>query len=274
MGAMMDFGALSNGNFGLFDAQCSRTEKLHRINCTERGDGFVEIEAAYVLEKSRGYAVLALKPQLNSVQWGDIQQLGNELIPDLELNNASVLVVDLSQLDYMGSSMVALLVRVWKSIKTRDGEMVVQSKTKMVTEVLTIAGLDSLWDIVETREEALKAIGAAGSAGRGSWIAPAVGLLAVVAAGGLYTSHQLDMATLLVDPQLTSAVLGLSTLALLAGILAVVRCGGVRRAIGAVALLASLAVGAATLLGPQAAADAGTQEPPPETGANRPTSNT
>ena len=54
-------------------------------------------DAPYTLEKTRGYVVLCLLPKLNEVQWGDVQQVGNEIIPDLDALRNPALLVDLSE---------------------------------------------------------------------------------------------------------------------------------------------------------------------------------
>lgn len=115
-------------------------------------------EAPYRFETLDAYSVLSFYPLINEGQWGNVSEVGTEILNRLESIRSPAVVVDLSPLDYMGSAQVALLVRIWKSLKKMQGKMVVQCPGAMVREVLTIAGLKSLWNIVETREAALKSL--------------------------------------------------------------------------------------------------------------------
>jgi len=102
---------------------------------------------------------LTIYAGLNEASWGDVVSVGSSILDRLEQARTSKLLVDLSQLNYMGSSQVALLVRVWKVLKARDGQVAVQVKSDIVHKVLTIAGLHTLWDIVPTRAAAQRALG-------------------------------------------------------------------------------------------------------------------
>lgn len=116
-------------------------------------------DTPYHFEQGNGYSIISLTPQLNDAQWSDIEQVGTDLLEQLGNHKAPAFVVDLSALSYMGSAMVALIVRLWKSVKDEKGKMVVVNKEKLVYEVLELAGLHKIWTIVDTREEALRKLG-------------------------------------------------------------------------------------------------------------------
>jgi len=204
-------------------------------------------DAPYTLEKTRGYVVLCLLPKLNEVQWGDVQQVGNEIIPDLDALRSPALLVDLSALDYMGSSMVALLVRLWKAVQKKNGRMVVQSEQKMVTEVLSIAGLNSLWDVVPTRDEAISAMKQAPLASQNgpvqaSWTGPIIALIAAAAAGWVWWTTQSGNPLFNDAKQSVYVLFALATVALIISGLTLFRNAGAARIVGGLILLASLAV--------------------------------
>ncbi len=210
-------------------------------------------DAPYTMEKSRGQFVLCLLPKLNEVQWGDVQQVGNEILPDLESVRSPALLVDLSQLDYMGSSMVALLVRLWKSVQAKNGRMVVQSEQKMVTEVLNIAGLNSLWEVVPSREEALTALKHAPAAGSSSddsssWTAAIISVIAAVGAGMVLAVTRSDN-PLFENPRQSLMVLfALAVVAIVTSGLALLRNVGAPRLFAGLVLVASLGIGIAGLM--------------------------
>lgn len=116
-------------------------------------------EAPYGLEQFETHFVLTLNPLINDGQWANVSQVGTEIIDRLEASRVPKLLVDLGPLEYMGSAQVALLVRVWKSLKKVNGRMAVHCPHEMVREVLTIAGLKALWEISPTNEGALQSLG-------------------------------------------------------------------------------------------------------------------
>jgi anti-anti-sigma factor len=205
-------------------------------------------DAPYTLEKTRGYVVLCLLPKLNEVQWGDVQQVGNEIIPDLDALRSPALLVDLSALDYMGSSMVALLVRLWKAVQKKNGRMVVQSEQKMVTEVLNIAGLNSLWDVVPTRDEAIGAmrhapLASPDGAAQASWTGPILSLIAAATAGWVWWTTRSGDPLFNDAKQSVYLLFALAAVAIIISGLTLFRNAGAARIVGGLILLASLAVG-------------------------------
>lgn len=114
--------------------------------------------AAYEFENGRGFTVVAFNPSIADAKWGDIEQVGNDIRERLASVESPVFLVDLTRLQYMGSSVVALIVKLWKAVGERNGGIVVINSSSVIHEVLDIAGLTRLWTIVETREEAERVI--------------------------------------------------------------------------------------------------------------------
>lgn len=117
------------------------------------------LESPFQFERQPTHGILSLNPLINDGQWGTVTEVGNEILAQLETMLAPALVIDLSRLNYIGSSQVALLVRVWKSLRKLQGRMAVECPCEMVREILCTAGLRSLWEIADTRDAALIAVG-------------------------------------------------------------------------------------------------------------------
>lgn len=205
-------------------------------------------EAPYRFEMLDSYSVLSFYPLINEGQWGNVSEVGTEILNRLETIRSPAVVVDLSPLDYMGSAQVALLVRIWKSLKKMQGKMVVQCPGAMVREVLTIAGLKSLWNIVETREAALKSLNVSersvvlsSSSGAPSSLGTLISLIALVGAIGaaavLVVKMQGSTAnkTALLIMEFAFAQVGL-----IAGIVGGIMGYGVWRALGLLSALVSI----------------------------------
>ena len=223
-------------------------------------------ESGYRFEEAETHCTVSLLPELNKVPWGDIDQIGTSLVDGMRSyaeakgKKSSAFLIDLTALNYMGSAMVALVVRLWKLVKEKNGKMAVVNSDATVLEVLRLSGLEDVWTIVETQEEGLKSLGMTtrkiatveGSAvpasvfvstpppGVGIWTIAAVVLLAV-AAFGLF-SIAVD-ASPMKDKQIAIAMLfGGGVLGLIPATVAVCLGSGMQRMIGVVAVLGCLGV--------------------------------
>ena len=80
-------------------------------------------ETPYHFEKFDGVSVIVLLSELNDVPWADIESIGSTILEQMETQTKPLFLIDLDALTYMGSAMVALVVRLWKSVKTRNGKI-------------------------------------------------------------------------------------------------------------------------------------------------------
>jgi anti-anti-sigma factor len=112
------------------------------------------MSSGFEFDTTNHFASIVLDSSLGEAKWPDIEKAINDLKAKIAELDRAVVLMDLSRLQFMGSSTVALIVKVWKEIETRKGGMVVVSPNEMTREVLEISGLNRLWTIVETREEA------------------------------------------------------------------------------------------------------------------------
>lgn len=198
----------------------------------------------YEFEQYADYSVLVLKPAMNDAQWGQIEKAGDEVLQKIESIKTPHLIADLSELDYIGSAMVALVVRIWKIVKAKNARMVVVNRNPMVLEVFKISKLDEVWTIVEYREDALYELGVSPEAKterRESNLLVFVSVIVTLigAAGlGLYAA----------DPDLLGLRLaqilafGCSGLGVILGLVLLFKEIGGRRAIGVGTAIAALAI--------------------------------
>lgn len=114
---------------------------------------------SYQLVLENGQLILRLLPGLTEAPWSEIEQAGFEAVSEVQKLSKPQVVVDLTQLSYIGSSQVALVIRVWKAVKVQDGALVVATSNSTVREVLALSGLDRVWKLVETSQEAQAALG-------------------------------------------------------------------------------------------------------------------
>jgi hypothetical protein len=101
----------------------------------------------------------------------------------------TTLLVDLTALDHLGSAQIALLVRIWKPLRKRDGRMIVQVTSDPIRDSFTAANLHLVWVLVFARDESLRVIRGATiptqspirAGWRWGWIAACVAVVALVA---------------------------------------------------------------------------------------------
>ncbi|MCA9068140.1 MAG: STAS domain-containing protein, partial [Planctomycetaceae bacterium] len=198
----------------------------------------------YEFEQFPEHGVLVLKPPMNDAQWSEIEKAGDEVLHELETITTPNLIVDLSELDFIGSAMVALVVRIWKIVKTKKAQMVVVNRNPLVLEVLSIAKLNDVWTIVEFREDAMFELGISEEVKtktRESKLLTVVGVVAAIGGAAALGVHKASPG--LLDKLMVQILaFGLSGLGILLGMWLLFMSVGGRRAVGALAMIVSLAV--------------------------------
>jgi anti-anti-sigma factor len=119
-------------------------------------------ETCYRIETGDGCYIVTLLPELNERQWSDIDKVGTEIVERLNAGPVPKLLIDLTQVNYMGSATVALIVRVYKTVHGRNGRLAIVNQHELVYEVLKLAGLAKLWTFVDSREKGYTALGVRG----------------------------------------------------------------------------------------------------------------
>lgn len=216
-------------------------------------------ESYYRIETTDGCWVITVLPELNDKQWADIEKVGSEIVDRLSNAQSPRFIVDLTPLSYMGSAMVALIVRLYKSVTGRGGQMVVVNQHELVFEVLKLAGLTKLWTIVDSREKAFASLGVKHRAVSGGGAAVPVGGNGILLAGVIGTvGAVLGLALQFSSQPLVPAKIALlievlfAALGMVVGTMILVNQSGTRRNVG-IAFLAIclLAVLGGIVLGPE-----------------------
>lgn len=110
--------------------------------------------------------VITLRPSIAQAAWSDVEAFGGEVRTELEKRDSPACLIDLSPMTYMGSSIVALIVRIWKVVQSQRGRMVVVCPNPAVLEVIRLAGLDKIWSVAHTVDDGRRQLGVRGTAGK------------------------------------------------------------------------------------------------------------
>jgi len=110
----------------------------------------------YSITEENNIQVLVLKGELiDKNQAIDLIKNIDEL---LELGK-NKLVIDLSDLKYMNSSGLNVLIQLLTKTRTSGGESVIFNVSKKVNELLIITKLNTLFKVTDTKEDAMKLLG-------------------------------------------------------------------------------------------------------------------
>jgi anti-anti-sigma factor len=110
--------------------------------------------SAFSFVENSGHSLITFESSLSDAKWEEIETVGAAIKEKLAEIARPIIIIDLNQLTFMGSSIVALIVRLWKTSKERDGNMIVVNEDPVVNDVLEVAGLAKVWTIVKSLDEA------------------------------------------------------------------------------------------------------------------------
>ncbi|WP_166828229.1 STAS domain-containing protein [Thalassoroseus pseudoceratinae] len=203
-------------------------------------------ESTLHYETLSGRHVVVLNPVLADAPWTDVEAAGSHVIQLIREDTEPGVLVDLTKLNYISSTMVALVVRIWKSVNAVGGRMIVVTTHPVVEEVLQIAGLLKVWETADSREEGLEKLGQPRQAQiekrESQVVAVAAPLMAIVAFGCCILFWLKP--TLFNQLVWTTLIIGNATVAAILGVLSIAKYQGGLRVLGA----CTVAVAVCTIL--------------------------
>ena len=110
----------------------------------------------YTVEKKNDVAVLTL--MLNAVTSEDNEDI-KKVFTGLLDEGIKNIILDLSKTTFISSLVIASFVYMLKKAKEAGGNLMLSNVKDKVKEVLNITNLNKVFDIYETKEEALRKIG-------------------------------------------------------------------------------------------------------------------
>jgi anti-anti-sigma factor len=117
-----------------------------------------EIRDAFQFNWHADVLVISVKGNVESVAWDLLEQAAEVILAPIADRAAPVVVFDLTDVNFMGSAFLQLLLRCHTIVKTRGGELVLCGVNEHARELLSITALDTLWAIYDTRDHALEAV--------------------------------------------------------------------------------------------------------------------
>ena len=109
--------------------------------------------------EQEGVTVIELDVSYDSLDDAALDQLGEILLSAAGEGDRPAVLVDLSNTRFIGSRFIGLLVRAWKRVQDRGGQMGLCCIPSLCREALVSTRLyDTLWTPYETREQAVSAM--------------------------------------------------------------------------------------------------------------------
>jgi anti-anti-sigma factor len=118
----------------------------------------VKASGVFEIEPNGDTLVITPVTDLTELAFERIDVGAQELLGLLDQEHIKNVVMDFHRTDYYGSTALGIFVRLWKRVRSRNGRMAFCNVSEHETEILKITGLDRLWLICLSRQEAMEAI--------------------------------------------------------------------------------------------------------------------
>jgi anti-anti-sigma factor len=111
-------------------------------------------------EVKRADETLIVAPQQNlcELDWVEIDVGLGEVLDQLGKGTIRNVVLDFHKTDYYGSTALGYFLKLWKRVRESKGRLAFCCLSDHEREILKVAGLDRLWPVCASREEALQAV--------------------------------------------------------------------------------------------------------------------
>lgn len=108
--------------------------------------------------KQQNVTIVSLDPEYDSLDEATMQAFANELLQTAGTIDPPRMVLDFSNTTFLGSRFIEVIVRAWKRICERKGELALCNLDPFCAEVLDRTHLNRLWRFFPSREEAVAAL--------------------------------------------------------------------------------------------------------------------
>lgn len=109
------------------------------------------------VHKQHDVAVLDFGPGTHSLDENSLTGLEQQILAASSVDPPLV-VVDLSHVDFFGSSFIEILFRLWSRVNSRQGRFALCGLSPYCREVIEVTNLNTLWSIYETVDEAVAGV--------------------------------------------------------------------------------------------------------------------
>jgi anti-anti-sigma factor len=116
------------------------------------------LKEVFEVEREGDTLIVTPAVDLCETEYAEIEEGGKEILELLRRSYGRNLVLDFHRTDYYGSSALGFLVRLWKRVRTQGGKMALCCLSDHERDILAATGLDGVWPVYASRDEALAAV--------------------------------------------------------------------------------------------------------------------
>jgi anti-sigma B factor antagonist len=116
-------------------------------------------DQSFHIERHGEIAVVIPSPKVEEMHETLIAQAAKMVVNSLKQDPPAGIVIDLSQVNYVGSVFVSFLLRCHMLAKKQGSEIVLAGASDPARELLHLLDLETVWAIYKTRREAIEALG-------------------------------------------------------------------------------------------------------------------
>jgi len=102
--------------------------------------------------------IVTPRQNLRELDWPQIDAGMADVLDRLGEGAVRNVVLDFHRTDYYGSTALGYFLKLWKRVREHKGRMAFCRLSGHERDILEVAGLDRLWPVCASREEALQAI--------------------------------------------------------------------------------------------------------------------
>ena len=118
----------------------------------------MSISKAFDTDRTGRTLVLMPRGSVSSLAGEDVGSELNRLLEELCPPGPTNVVIDFAKAAYFGTVMLGAMHLIWRRVRDQQGKMALCNLSEMGREILRVSGVDVLWPICLTREEALEEI--------------------------------------------------------------------------------------------------------------------
>ncbi|MBL4883499.1 MAG: STAS domain-containing protein [Planctomycetaceae bacterium] len=114
-------------------------------------------EESFQVERCKDATIVSLGSEFDLLEGDLVKKAEDKLLEVVEDKDCSHLILDMANTRFFGSSFIESLVRVWNQLKTREhGSLQLCCLQSYCKEILEVTHLDNIWEVSDSREDALK----------------------------------------------------------------------------------------------------------------------
>ncbi len=114
----------------------------------------------FEIERAEGTLILTPQTDLHELDYQQIEADAAEVLTLLNQPPVQNVLIDFHRTDSYGTTALGFFVRVWKRVKSMNGNMAFCNISDHEMEILKVTKLDKVWPICTSREEALRVLDA------------------------------------------------------------------------------------------------------------------